>query len=221
MTASGPCGTRAAIYARVSTSDQRCEVQLSELREYVTRRGWDLAGEYVDEGFSGARFSRPALDRLMRAATRRELDAVLVLKLDRFGRSVLHLSQQIAALSSHGVRFIAISQGLDTDASNPSSRLLLTILAGVAEFERELIIERTRAGIRAAKVRGVVLGRPRRIVRHDHVAKLRQDGLSWRAIGRRLGVPASTLRGISGWAENPLRKSATGVGETKAAADVA
>jgi putative DNA-invertase from lambdoid prophage Rac len=84
------------------------------------------------------------------AAARREFDCILVWKIDRFGRSVLNLSQQLAALASYGVRFIAVSQALDTDASNPSSRLMLTILAGVAEFEREIIRERTLAGVRAA-----------------------------------------------------------------------
>jgi DNA invertase Pin-like site-specific DNA recombinase len=89
---------KTAIYARVSTSDQNCELQLRELREYVARRGWNLAVEYVDTGFSGAKASRPALDKLMGAAARRDFDTILVYKLDRVGRSVLHLSQQLAAL---------------------------------------------------------------------------------------------------------------------------
>jgi len=185
---------RAAIYARVSTTDQNCEMQLRELREYCQRRGWDAAGEYVDSGFSGAKASRPALDRLMTAAARREFDCVLVWKIDRFGRSVLNLSQQLAALTSHGVRFIAASQGIDTDASNPSSRLMLTILAGVAEFEREIIRERTLAGVRAAKARGKTLGRPRRIFRRDEVISMRTAGSSWQTIASRLEVPVSTVR---------------------------
>ena len=125
---------KTVIYARVSTTDQNCEMQVGELREYVSRRGWESAGEYVDTGISGSKASRPALDKLMAGAARRAFDCVLVYKIDRFGRSVLHLSQQLAALTSYGVRFIAVSQGIDTDASNPSSRLMLTILAGVAEF---------------------------------------------------------------------------------------
>jgi DNA invertase Pin-like site-specific DNA recombinase len=185
---------KTAIYARVSTTDQNCEVQLRELREYVARRGWDPACEYVDAGFSGAQSSRPALDRLMAASSRHEFDCVLVWKIHRFGRSVLHLSQQLAALTSYGVRFVAVSQGLDTDASNPSSRLMLTILAGVAEFEREMIKERTLSGVRAAKASGKVLGRPRRVFRRDEVVRLRDDqGMSWRAIAKQLGVPVSTL----------------------------
>ena len=183
------------LYARVSTSDQNCELQLRELRDYVARRGWEPAAEYIDAGFSGAKASRPALDRLMAAGARRELDCVLVWKIDRFGRSVLHLSQQLAALTSYGVRFIAVSQAIDTDASNPSSRLMLTILAGVAEFEREIIRERTLAGVRAAQARGKVLGRPRRVFRRDEVVRLRDVArMSWRAISVLLGVPASTIR---------------------------
>jgi putative DNA-invertase from lambdoid prophage Rac len=184
---------KTAIYARVSSTDQNCEMQLRELRDYVSRRGWEAGAEFVDAGFSGSKASRPALDRLMSAAARREFDCVLVYKIDRFGRSVLHLSQQLASLTSYGVRFIAVSQGIDTDASNPSSRLMLTILAGVAEFEREIIRERTLSGVRAAKAKGKTLGRPMRVFRRDEVARLREEGLSWRAIAKELGVPVSTV----------------------------
>jgi putative DNA-invertase from lambdoid prophage Rac len=184
---------RAAIYARVSTSDQTCESQLRELREYADRRGWDVVGEYVDTGWSGARASRPELDRLMRDAAQHNFDCVVVYKIDRFGRSVLHLNQQLAALTSYGVRFIATSQSLDTDEKSPTSRLLLQILASVAEFEREMIRERTLSGIRAAKAAGKVVGRPKRIFRRDEVVRLRdEERLSWRAIGKRLSIPAMT-----------------------------
>jgi DNA invertase Pin-like site-specific DNA recombinase len=94
----------------------------------------------------------------MADAARRRFDVVLVYKLDRFGHSVLNLSQVLAALDSYGVRFIAVSQGLDTDRSNPTSRLLLNVLSAVAEFERELIVERTVSGIRAARENGVTSG---------------------------------------------------------------
>lgn len=128
-----------AIYTRVSTTDQNCDMQLQELRDYAARRGWIVTREYVDTGWSGTKASRPELDRLMRDASRRQFDVLLVYKLDRFGRSVLHLNQQLATLNSHGIRFISTSQSLDTDQTNPRSRLLLQILASVAEFERELI----------------------------------------------------------------------------------
>jgi putative DNA-invertase from lambdoid prophage Rac len=184
---------RWALYARVSTTDQSCEMQLRELREYIARRGWQNGGEYIDTGFSGAKASRPALDRLMADAAQRKFGCVAVWKIDRFGRSVLHLNQQLAALTSHGVRFIATSQSLDTDEKNPTSRLLLQILASVAEFEREMIRERTLSGIKAAQAAGKVVGRPKRVFRRDEVVRLRdQESLSWRAIGKRLGIPAMT-----------------------------
>jgi putative DNA-invertase from lambdoid prophage Rac len=193
---------KSVLYARVSTTDQNCEVQLRELREFVTRRGWEPAGEYVDAGISGTKASRPALDGLMAGASRREFDCVLVWKLDRFGRSVLHLSQQLAALTSYGVRFIAVSQAIDTDAANPASRLLMTILAGVAEFEREIIRERTLSGLRAARACGKTLGRPRRVLRRDEVVRLRDvECRSWRAIAKHLDVPVSTVRDVYRCAE--------------------
>jgi DNA invertase Pin-like site-specific DNA recombinase len=184
---------RCALYARVSTTDQNCGVQLRELREYISRRGWKNGGEYIDTGFSGAKASRPALDRLMADAAQRKFDCIVVYKIDRFGRSVLHLNQQLAALTSYGVRFIATSQSLDTDEENPTSRLLLQILASVAEFEREMIRERTLSGIKAAQAAGKIVGRPKRVFRRDEVLRLRaEEGLSWRAIGKQLGIPAMT-----------------------------
>jgi len=184
---------RCALYARVSTTDQNCEMQLRELREYISRREWKIAGEYVDTGFSGSKASRPALDKLMADAAKRKFDCVVVWKLDRFGRSVLNLSQQLAALTSFGVRFVATTQGLDTDQSNPTASLLLHILSAVAEFERSMIRERTLSGIHAAQAAGKVVGRPKRVFRRDEVVRLREvEGLSWRAIGKNLGIPAMT-----------------------------
>src|SRR2546427_4465067 len=142
---------KAAIYARVSTSDQNCEMQLRELREYAHRREWEIAGEYVDTGWSGAKASRPELNHLMQDASRRGFDAVLVYKLDRFGRSVRNCLDGISALRSHGVRFLAVSQNIDTDETNPTARLMLHILAAVAEFERELIRERVASGVANAR----------------------------------------------------------------------
>lgn len=182
------------IYARVSTTDQHCELQLTEIREYVQRRkDWTVTEEYVDTGWSGAKASRPALDKLLKDAAKRHFDCVLVYKVDRFGRSVLNLNEHLATLDSSGIRFISISQGIDTDASNPSSRLLLHILSAVAQFERELICERTLLGVRRAKANGKTLGRPQRVFKRDQVARLRDDeGLSWRAIAKRLNVPVMT-----------------------------
>lgn len=184
---------RCAIYARVSTTDQNCEMQLRELREYIANRGWQSGGEYIDSGFSGAKASRPALDRLMGDAARHRFDAIAVYKIDRAGRSVLHLSQLLATLESYGIRFVAISQGIDTDKSNPTSKLLTGILSCVAEFERELLRERTLSGIRAAQAAGKHVGRPKRVFRRDEVVRLRdEEGLSWRAIAANLDIPVMT-----------------------------
>jgi site-specific DNA recombinase len=136
-----------ATYARVSTSDQNCALQLEELNRYCQARGWQIVREYIDQGISGASVKkRQAFKELMQDAAQRKFDCVAVLKLDRFGRSVSVTS--LKELDSCGVRFIAVSQGLDTDQSNPGSRLLLNILCCVAEFERELIQERVQLGFR-------------------------------------------------------------------------
>src|SRR5258708_6292839 len=104
---------RAAIYARVSTTDQNCEMQLRELREYVLRRGWQPASEYVDTGWSGAKASRPEFNRLIHDAGQRRVDVILCWKLDRFGRSLLHCKPALQELQGDGVRFIATSQNID------------------------------------------------------------------------------------------------------------
>lgn len=185
----------AAIYARVSTYDQDCSMQLTELRAYAARAGWAVA-EYVDQGLSGAAGKRrPELERLMADVRLRKLDSVVVWKLDRFGRSVQEFVERILALDQAGVRFVAPSQGIDTDHASPAGRLLMHILAAIAEFERELIRERVKAGVAEAKRKGQHCGRPKRVFRRDQVAKLRAQGESWRAIAKRLKVPVSTIRG--------------------------
>jgi putative DNA-invertase from lambdoid prophage Rac len=186
---------KCALYARVSTSDQCCEMQLGELRRYCAARGW-AASEYVDEGFSGKAAgwaTRPALQKLLNDARARRFDAVLVWKLDRFGRSLIHLVQSIQDLTSWGVRFVALVDNIDTEQSNPMSRLMTNLLGSFAEYERELIKERTVAGIRAAKAAGKVVGRPKRVFDRSEVVRLRDEaGLSWRSIAKQLGIPAMT-----------------------------
>ena len=187
---------RAAIYAHVSTTDQTNVIQVRELKEYVERREWKLAGVYQDQ-MSGAKASRPGLDQLMADARRRKLDVVVVWKLDRFGRSLVHCVSGIQELASLGVRFIATSQGLDTDESNPASKLLLHILAAVAQFERELIRERVSAGMKAAKAHGTktgnAIGRPRRIFNRDEVVRLRATGLAIEKIADKMNIGVGTV----------------------------
>lgn len=167
-------------------------MQLQDLRAYVTRQGWPAAEEFVDTGFSGAKASRPALDRLLDA--HKQFDAILVWKLDRFGRSVINLSQHLALLDRSGVRFIAITQNIDTDTRNPVSQLIIHIIGAVAEFELETIRERIRAGVRNAKANGMVLGRRRRVFRRAEVVEMRKAGKSWGAISKSMGIPISTIR---------------------------
>ena len=183
----------AAIYARVSTQDQNCEMQVRELREYAVRRGWQVTTEYVDTGWSGAKASRPELDRLMKDAALRRFDAILVWKLDRFGRSVRNCLDGIESLRAHGVRFLAVSQSIDTDESNPTARLLLHILASVAEFERELIRERVRAGIKSAKHKGKQLGRKRAVFDRSRAEEMHQAGATVREIALALQVGRGTV----------------------------
>ena len=128
-----------ALYARVSTSDQSCEMQLHELRQYVQRQGWQVFAEYVDTGLSGAAASRPRLDELLREARLRRFEAVLVWKLDRWGRSVAHCVRTIQELVGLGIRFLSPNEGIDTSAESPMSRFLLHLFAAFAEMEREII----------------------------------------------------------------------------------
>jgi len=186
----------AAVYARVSTTDQTNAIQIRELKDYVERRGWELAGTYQDQ-MSGSKASRPGLDQLMADARRRKFDVVVVWKLDRFGRSLVHCVSGIQELASLGIRFIATSQGLDTDESNPASKLLMHILAAVAQFERELIRERVSAGMKAAKAHGTktgnAIGRPRRIFNRDEVTRLRETGLSIEKIADQMNIGVGTV----------------------------
>lgn len=187
---------KVAIYARVSTVDQTCAMQLRELRQYAERRGWEIASEYVDTGWSGAKVSRPQLDQLMKDARMRRFDAVAVWKLDRWGRSVANCLSSIQELTGLGIRWIAITQNLDTDESNPISRFILTIMAAVAEFEREIIKERVKAGIQAAKHRGKRFGRPKLVFDRQAVLDLRAAGVSIRKIAQQLGVGKGTVERI-------------------------
>jgi DNA invertase Pin-like site-specific DNA recombinase len=195
--------TRCAIYSRVSTCNghQDPEMQARELREYCAHRGFRVVGEYVDR-LSGSKDSRPALNELMAAAHRRQFDAVCVWKLDRWGRSLKHLVNSIAELEARGVAFIALRDNLDL--STPSGRLMFHVIVAMAEFERSLIVERTKAGLRNARARGRHLGRPRAVFDVARAASLRNSGTSWRAISKQLGVPRSTLHlALNGRPESP------------------
>jgi DNA invertase Pin-like site-specific DNA recombinase len=185
--------TQVALYARVSTlNNQDPEMKLSELREYAGRRGWQIVEEFTDLGVSGCRESRPALNRLMSDACQRRFDAVLVWKIDRFGRSLKHLVNALAELAALGVAFISLRDNIDL--STPSGRLMFQIIGAMAEFERALIQERVRAGLRNARAKGRRLGRPRVIVDVSKIASLRAQGRSWAEIKEEIGVSKGTAQ---------------------------
>jgi len=189
---------RVAIYARVSTlgKGQDTEVQLRELREYVSRRGWQLAGSYVDVGISGAKERRPQLDRLIADAHRCRFDAVAVWKFDRFARSVSHLLHALENFKTLGIQFVSLSEQVDT--STPTGNMVFTVLGAVAELERSLIVERVKAGLRNARAKGKRLGRPPRNLDGEAITALRRQGLGWRAIAQQLG----------GWGGNAVSRCA-------------
>lgn len=199
-----------ALYARVSTSDQNCSMQLAELREYCERRSWSVFSEYIDTGWSGRRSDRPEFLRLMGDVAKHRFDAVLVWKLDRFGRSVVDLNTNVQRLKTAGVRFIAITQGIDTDQSNPTANLLLQVLAAVAEFEAEVTRERVKAGMDQAKRRGTrsgnPIGRPSKVFRRDEVIEMRKSGATLRQIAQRFKIGMGTI--LKTCSETPARKPA-------------
>ena len=183
---------RCGIYARVSTTTgQSPDMQLRELREYCSCREWHIAGEYVDTGVSGTKDSRPELNRLMTAAKQRKVDAVLVWKLDRFGRSLRHLVNSLAEFEALGVVFVSLRDNVDL--STPAGRLQFHIIAAMAEFERALIQERVRSGMRNARARGVRLGRPPVVISVPKIVALHGRGRSLREIAKQLGVSVGTV----------------------------
>ncbi len=187
---------RAAIYARVSKSNgnQNPDMQLRELREYCSRRGWQIVCEYVDSA-TGSRESRPDLDKLLAQCRKRSVDAVVVYRYDRFARSLRQLVNALEEFRALGVDFVSLHEG--TDTSTPNGRLVFGIFASIAEFERELIRDRVRSGLAAARARGRRLGRPSVGVDPKRIAALRALGLTWRVIAQRLDCGVATLFRVS------------------------
>ncbi len=185
---------RAALYARISTlhHGQDPEVQLGELREFCRRRGFIVAHEYVDTGISGSRERRPALDKLLADCRKRLVDAVVVYRYDRFARSLRQLVNSLEEFRALGIEFISIHEGVDT--STPNGRLVFGIFASIAEFERELIRDRVRSGLAAAKAKGKRIGRPKVAVDVLRIVSLRRQGRSWAEITRATGVSKGTAQ---------------------------
>jgi putative DNA-invertase from lambdoid prophage Rac len=180
------------LYARVSTSDQSCEAQLLELRSFCALRKWTVVQEFTDT-ISGTKADRAGLEAAMTYVRARTVDAVCAVKIDRMARSLAHFSKLAAEFVKHDVALICPGQGIDTSKANPCGKFQMNILAAVAEFERDLISERTKAGLAVARASGKILGRPskklpgleerKRIV----AAWLAEGGISYDDLGERLG----------------------------------
>ena len=180
-----------AIYSRVSTIGQSVEMQLSDLRAYCKHRGLEIFREYADEGVSGSTDRRPALDALMQDARKRMFDTVLCWRFDRFARSTRHLISALEEFGHLGIDFISYQENIDT--GSPLGRALFTIVAAIAELERNIIVERIRGGIRRAKDQGKRLGR-RPITNPEvlrTVLQMKAQGKSIRAIAAAVKVSKS------------------------------
>ena len=183
---------RVSLYARVSTHDQQTlPLQLSAMADYASRRGWTIAAQIEDVG-SGAS-TRPGREELMRAARRREIDAVLVWRLDRWGRSLVDLIMTLKELSALNVGFVSITEALDL--TTPSGRAMAGMLAVFSEFEREILRDRVKAGIAQARREGKSHGRPATVTAHSEAIRMMlSQGVSKREIAKRLGISRTSVR---------------------------
>jgi DNA invertase Pin-like site-specific DNA recombinase len=178
----------AAAYARVSTDKQDLEVQLQEIQQFVDRRGWKLVATYSDVA-SGAREDRVDFRRLTVDAARRKFDAVVVQRFDRAARSVKQLVETLEHFRHYRVGFVSIKE--DVDTSTPAGELIFHVMAAIGQFERALIADRIRSGLRRPRALGKALGRPRALVRPEQILALRAEGVSYRWIGRRLKISSA------------------------------
>jgi DNA invertase Pin-like site-specific DNA recombinase len=185
--------TRVAIYARVSTTNhgQDVSLQTRELEQFAEARGWRTVDTYIDAGVSGAKDSRPELNRLIADAHKRRFDVVAVWRFDRFARSVSHLLRALETFNALGIAFVSLSEQMDT--TTPTGKMVFTVLGAVAELERSLIAERVRAGLRNARAKGKTLGRPRVAVDAARICRLRAQGCSIREISEELGHSRSLV----------------------------
>jgi DNA invertase Pin-like site-specific DNA recombinase len=190
---------RVVCYARVSTSDkgQKPELQLNEIRKYCELRGWSILHEIIDEGFSGGTDVRPGLKMLMAMVRAREVDTVIVLKLDRLFRSLKHLVTTLDEFQEKKIVFVAVRDNVDY--STPAGKLMTQILASMAEFEKSLLKERTLLGLEHARSKGIKLGRPKK--RDDEAIKrLWNEGRTQRQIAKDLRISKTAVqRCLKNW----------------------
>jgi DNA invertase Pin-like site-specific DNA recombinase len=184
---------KVAIYTRVSTNDQSVEMQTSDLRRYCEQRGFQIYKEYSDQGVSGTKDKRPALDELMADAKKRKFDAVLCWRFDRFARSTKHFITALEEFRHLGIDFVSYQESIDT--SSPLGKALFVIVSAIAELERNILLERVRAGLKRAKENGAILGRPKRLdLDIKELQKMRdKEKLSLRQIAKRVKASPATV----------------------------
>jgi DNA invertase Pin-like site-specific DNA recombinase len=180
-----------ARYIRVSRTDQNPQLQADETERLIKARGWELTATFLDHGVSGSKDTRPELMKMMAAARRGEFQILLVWKSDRLFRSLRHMVSTIEELAALNVHFTSATEAIDS--TTPQGRLLFHLVSAFAEFERGVLVERTKAGLEAARRRGAKIGRPRVHVDVERALKLRSAGKSLRETARLLGVGAATL----------------------------
>jgi DNA invertase Pin-like site-specific DNA recombinase len=166
-------------------------MQTRELHDYCQRRGWEIYDTYVDNGVSGKKDSRPALNRLMADAHARRFDVICCWRFDRFSRSVSHLCRALETFNALDIQFVSLCEQVDTNT--PTGKLVFTILGAVAEGERNLIAERVRSGLRNARAKGKRLGRPTKPVDVARINSLRTAGHSWRTIAFQMKLSVGTV----------------------------
>ena len=182
---------RCAIYARVSTSDQRVDNQLYDLRLFAEQRGYQIVAEYTDVGVSGSKSRRPGLDAMLKDARKRKFGVVIVAAFDRVARSTKHFLSVVDELDGLGVEFISRRENIATDG--PMGRLFLTIISSIAELESDLIRERIRAGMRRRKMDGLPCGRQPLNVDHDAIVADRLSGMSLTATAKCHGISRASV----------------------------
>ena len=183
---------RVALYARVSTDDkgQDPEVQLEALRNLASIRGYEIVQEYVDYA-SGRDGNRPRFKEMMESASRHEFDAIMALRVDRVMRSVVNLREIISKLQTYRVKLLLTD--LEFDPDNPTSNLILNVVSSIAEWEREIIAQRTKEGMAHARSKGKKIGRPKVDLPLTKIALMRMEKMSWSSISDAVDIPKSTL----------------------------
>lgn len=194
---------KVAIYVRVSTESQTVENQEREILAHCQRQGWTVYKVYRDEGYSGAVAVRPALTEMLTDARLGRFNLLAVWKIDRLARSISHLLEVLTELKGLGIGFVSLTEAINTETAQ--GRMLCSFLAAIAEFERELVVERVKSGMARASAAGVRIGRPRAGFDVNEAIRLKQDGQSWSQVSKAVGASSATVRRIV----TPLLKRVT------------